>query len=90
MSEIDDAAQKLASELTPTGFVFERARQIQEQVLPQLEEQKARIDEAIATYKIEMKVLEAAASVLPPDRIPLNPEPVEGDNVVDFQQGGVN
>lgn len=87
--DINEAAQELATKLTPRSFLFERARQLQEQVIPQLEAQKAQIEEAIAIYKIEMQVLEAASKVIPEDRIAVTvPEP-EG-NVVAFPQGGVN
>lgn len=89
-TDLSEAVQEHLKELTPTAYLYERARQIQEQVLPHLEQQKAQIEEAIKTYKVEMVVLEAASKILPPDRIALNPEPVT-DNVTQFPSpGGVN
>lgn len=59
-------------QLTPHSFVFQRARQIQEHILPQLRGSIAELEEQILIYETEMKVLEAAAGTIPPDTIPLS------------------
>lgn len=92
--ELSDAVQQKLREVTPNVFLYERARQIQEVILPQIAEQRASLDAAEQAFKAEMAVLEAASKVLPPDRIALNPEstgaPETADNIVEFNAGGVN
>lgn len=62
-------------QLTPHSFVYQRARQIQEHILPKLRSGIAELEEQIVIFETEMKVLEAAAGVIPPDTIPLSELP---------------
>jgi hypothetical protein len=58
--------------LSPHDFVFRRAKQIQDEILPEIEAAKSRLAEQELIFRTEMRVLEAAAGALPPDRVSMS------------------
>lgn len=52
--------------------MFRRAKQIQDEILPEIEAAEQRLAEQKLIFKTEMRVLEAAAGALPPDTIPMS------------------
>ncbi len=58
--------------LSPHDFVFRRARQIQEEILPAIAEARADLDRQELILRTEMTVLGAASEALPPERLPLS------------------
>ena len=80
-------------QLSPQSYLYQRARQIQEELLPRIAEEKekiqpladsqiAQLTEMEAVLKAEFEVLQAAASVLPPEIVAIS-EVVES-NIVPF------
>ena len=70
-------------QLTPQSYLYQRARQIQEELLPRIAEEKekiqpiadaqlAQLNELEATLKAEFAVLEAASSVMPAEVVPIS------------------
>lgn len=81
-------------QLSPQSYLYQRARQIQEELLPRIAEEKekiqpladsqiAQLTEMEAVLKAEFEVLQAASTVLPAEVVPIS-EFAGPDNVIDF------
>lgn len=58
------------AELTPQSYLYQRARQIQEEILPQIDTAIKDLERQRLIFKTEFQVLEAASTALPPELIP--------------------
>ena len=80
-------------QLTPQSYLYQRAHQIQEELLPRIAEEKEKIQpladaqlaqlaEMEAILRAEFEVLQVAAPLMPPEIVPISEfgEP----NIVDF------
>ena len=81
-------------QLTPQSYLYQRAHQIQEDLLPKIAAEKekiqpiadaqlAQLTEMETVLRAEFEVLQAAASVMPAEVVPIS-EFAEPDNVIDF------
>lgn len=57
-------------ELTPQSYLYQRAKQIQDDILPKIDEGIRELQRQKLIFSTEFRVLEAASTVLPPDVIP--------------------
>jgi hypothetical protein len=80
-------------QLTPQSYLYQRAHQIQEDLLPKIAAEKekiqpiadaqlAQLTELEAVLRAEFEVLQAASTVLPAEVVPISE--VTESNIVDF------